>query len=178
MATNIPPHNLGEVTSALVALLERPRCCRSKRSPEIHVQGPDFPTGGVILNSAADEIQPDLCDGPGLDQAPGHLRARRPDRPNTAFITAIPYGVEKDALVLRIGELIGKGLVPQLTNVKDLSTDDVRIAPRTPPGGQPRRGDGLSVQEHAACSTNFGVNLTCLLPGDGGRGLRAERGST
>ena len=41
------------------------------------------------------------------------------------LITSIPYGIEKDALVQRIGELIGKGQVPQLTNVKDLSTDDV-----------------------------------------------------
>ena len=73
-----------------------------------------------------------------------------PDRPNAILITSIPYGIEKDALVERIGELIAKGQVPQLTNVKDLSTDDVRILLELQARRQCRRGAGVPVQELAA----------------------------
>ena len=114
-----------------------------------HIEGPDFPTGGVILNSPA-EIQQIYATGQGSIKLRGTYE-RDIDKPNSAYITSIPYGIEKDALVLRIGELIGKGQVPQLTNVKDLSTDDVRIATRAAARLEPRRGDGVPVQEHAAC---------------------------
>ena len=124
MATNIPPHNLKEICSALVALLDNRETPLEKLGR--HIQGPDFPTGGVILNSQA-EIQQIYATGQGSIKLRGTYE-RDPEKPNAALITSIPYGIEKDALVLRIGELIGKGQVPQLTNVKDLSTEDVRIA--------------------------------------------------
>jgi DNA gyrase subunit A len=162
MATNIPPHNLKEVCSALIALLDNRDLSLEKIGRTI--QGPDFPTGGVILNSPA-EIQQIYATGQGSIKLRGTYE-RDPEKPNSAFITSIPYGIEKDALVLRIGELIGKGQVPQLTNVKDLSTDDVRIALELRPGSNLDAAMAY-LYKNTPLQSNFGVNLTCLLPSAG-----------
>ena len=166
MATNIPPHNLREVCKALDALLgarldgnEIPleKLCKL-------ILGPDFPTGGVILNTA-EEIQQVYATGQGSIKLRGTYEPD-PEKPNTVLITSIPYGIEKDALVLRIGELIGKGQVPQLTNVKDLSTDDIRIALELRPGAVADAALAY-LFKNTPLQTNFNANLTCLLPSAG-----------
>jgi DNA gyrase subunit A len=162
MATNIPPHNLKEVCSALVAVLDNREFAPEKLGR--YIQGPDFPTGGVILNSPA-EIQQIYATGQGSIKLRGTYEKDH-DRPNFAFITSIPYGIEKDALVNRIGELIGEGKVPQLTNVKDLSTEDVRIALELRPGANLDAAMAY-LFKNTPLQTNFGVNLTCLLPAEG-----------
>ncbi len=129
-----------------------------------HVKGPDFPTGGVILNTP-EEIQQIYATGQGTVKLRGTFTPD-PDKPNTVWITSIPYGVEKDALVERIGEVISKGQVPQLTNVKDLSTDDVRIALELRPGSNAEAAMAF-LFKNTPLQTNFNVNLTCLLPADG-----------
>lgn len=162
MATNIPPHNLREVCQALVALLDNPeatleRLCRS-------IQGPDFPTGGVILNKP-EEIRDIYATGQGTIKLRGTYE-KDSEKANTVLITSIPYGIEKDALVSRIGELIGKGQVPQLTNVKDLSTDDIRIALELRPGANADAALAY-LFKNTPLQSNFNVNLTCLLPAEG-----------
>ena len=166
MATNIPPHNLREVCKALDALLgarldgnEIPleKLCKL-------ILGPDFPTGGVILNTP-EEIQQVYAIGQGSIKLRGTYEPD-PEKPNTVLITSIPYGIEKDALVLRIGELIGKGQVPQLTNVKDLSTDDIRIALELRPGAVADAALAY-LFKNTPLQTNFNANLTCLLPSAG-----------
>ena len=162
MATNIPPHNLKEVCSALVALLDNRELPLEKLLRHIH--GPDFPTGGVILNTP-DEIRQVYATGQGAIKLRGTYELD-PEKANTVLITSIPYGIEKDALVQRIGELIGKGQVPQLTNVKDLSTDDVRIALELRPGSNADAALAY-LFKNTPLQTNFNVNLTCLLPAAG-----------
>ena len=162
MATNIPPHNLKEVCHALIALLDDRELPLEKLTR--HVHGPDFPTGGVILNTA-DEIRQVYATGQGAIKLRGTYE-NDPEKANTVLITSIPYGIEKDALVQRIGELIGKGQVPQLVNVKDLSTEDVRIALELRPG---LKADAALAYlfKNTPLQTNFNVNLTCLLPAEG-----------
>jgi DNA gyrase subunit A len=162
MATNIPPHNLKEVCKALDALLDDREMPVEKIVK--HIKGPDFPTGGVILNTPAEILQV-YATGQGAIKLRGTYEPD-PDKPNTLLVTSIPYGIEKDALVARIGELIGKGLVPQLTNVKDLSTDDIRIALELRPGAN---GDAALAYlfKNTPLQTNFNVNMTCLLPAEG-----------
>ena len=162
MATNIPPHNLKEVCQALVALLDNRDLPLEKLTR--FIQGPDFPTGGVILNTAA-EIRQVYATGQGSIKLRGTYEPD-PEKPNVVLITSIPYGVEKDALVERIGELIGKGQVPQLTNVKDLSTEDVRIALELRPGSNSTAALAY-LFKNTPLQTNFNVNLTCLLPAAG-----------
>ncbi len=163
MATNIPPHNLGEVCKALIALLDANRDIPLEKILK-SIQGPDFPTGGVILNTA-DEIKQIYATGQGSIKLRGTYE-RDPDRKDQVLITSIPYGIEKDALVLRIGELIGRGQVPQLTNVKDLSTEDVRIALELRPGANLVAAMAY-LFKNTPLQTNFNVNMTCLLPAEG-----------
>ncbi len=166
MATNIPPHNLKEVCKALDDLLDARLENREVPLEKLlkRILGPDFPTGGVILNSA-DEIREVYAKGQGSIKVRGTYE-RDPDKSNTVWITSIPYGIEKDALVARIGELIGKGQVPQLTNVKDLSTDDIRIALELRPGANIDAALAY-LFKNTPLQTNFNVNLTCLLPAEG-----------
>lgn len=163
MATNIPPHNLTEVCKALLALLKADRDLPLEKLLK-YIQGPDFPTGGVILNTA-DEIRQIYANGHGTIKLRGTFE-RDPDRPNQIIVTSIPYGIEKDALVLRIGEQIGKGQVPQLTNVKDLSTEDIRIVLELRLGANPEAAMAY-LFKNTPLQTNFNVNMTCLLPAEG-----------
>ncbi|WP_406695389.1 DNA topoisomerase (ATP-hydrolyzing) [Singulisphaera sp. Ch08] len=162
MATNIPPHNLREVCAALDALLKDRDLPLEKLTH--YITAPDFPTGGVILNTA-DEIRHVYATGQGTIKLRGTYEMD-PEKANTVLITSIPYGIEKDPLVQRIGELIGKGLVPQLTNIKDLSTDDVRIALELRPGSNADAALAY-LFKNTPLQTNFNVNLTCLLPAAG-----------
>ncbi len=161
MATNIPPHNLKEVCNALLALLDNRELPLERLLKSIH--GPDFPTGGVILNSA-DEIRQIYATGQGTIKLRG-VYEPHPDRPGALLITAIPYGIEKDALVERIGELIAKGQVPQLTNIKDLSTDDVRILLELKAGANAEAALAY-LFKNSPLQINFSINLTCLLPAE------------
>src|SRR6478672_12964219 len=162
MATNIPPHNLKEVCQALVALLDDGELPLEKLTRYVH--GPDFPTGGVILNSP-EEIRQVYAAGQGSIKLRGTYEPD-PEKKHTVLITSIPYGVEKDVLVQRIGELIERGQVPQLTNVKDLSTEDVRIALELRPGSNADAALAY-LFKNTPLQTNFNVNLTCLLPAAG-----------
>jgi DNA gyrase subunit A len=166
MATNIPPHNLKEVCKALDDMLQAREENRDVSIEKLvkRIQGPDFPTGGVILNTP-EEIRQVYATGQGSIKVRGTYEPD-PDKPHTILITSIPYGIEKDALVARIGELIGKGQVPQLTNVKDLSTDDIRIALELRPGANPEAALAY-LFKNTPLQNNFNVNLTCLLPAEG-----------
>src|SRR5262249_26770775 len=155
----IPSHNLKEVCQALISLLDNPELAADKLTRSII--GPDFPTGGVILNTP-DEIRQIYATGQGAIKLRGTYE-RDPDKANTVLITSIPYGIEKDMLVQRIGELIGKGQVPQLTNIKDLSTEDVRIALELKPGANADAALAY-LFKNTPLQSNFNVNMTCLLP--------------
>ncbi|MFO0960199.1 MAG: DNA topoisomerase (ATP-hydrolyzing) [Isosphaeraceae bacterium] len=163
MATNIPTHNIKEVCNALVSLLDHDRELPLEKLLK-HIQGPDFPTGGVILNSA-DEIRQIYATGQGTIKVRGTY-APDPEKAHFLLISSIPYGIEKDALVQRIGELIAKGQVPQLVNVKDLSTDDIRISLELWPGANAEAAMAY-LFKNTPLQSNFKVNMTCLLPADG-----------
>src|SRR5438477_1831789 len=126
MATNIPPHNLSEVCTALVKLLDNEdlstaQLCR-------YVKGPDFPTGGQILNSQ-EELKEIYKTGSGSIR----LRATWDLGPETRstktiYVDSIPYTVNKAGLVERAADVVLRRKLPPLLDVKDLSTDDVRVA--------------------------------------------------
>ncbi len=172
MATNIPPHNLSEVCTALVKLLDNPdlssvQLCR-------YVKGPDFPTGGQILNSA-EELKGIYKTGSGAIR----LRATWEEGPSTRatktiYVTSIPYTVNKSTLVERIAEVALSRKLPPLLDVKDISTEDVRIALELK-----RDADERMVMaylfKHTPLQTNFLVNLTCLIPTENPEVGRPER---
>ena len=172
MATNVPPHHLGEVCTALVRLLDNPdltsvQLCR-------FVKGPDFPTGGQVLNSP-DELKQIYRTGSGT------VRLRATWRPGTAsrstktlIVDSVPYAVNKSALVERIAEVVLSRRLPPLLDVRDLSTDDVRIELEVK-----RDADEKMVMaylfKHTPLQVNFNVNLTCLIPTENPEVGRPER---
>ncbi|HEX6161020.1 MAG TPA: DNA gyrase subunit A, partial [Thermoanaerobaculia bacterium] len=172
MATNIPPHNLGEVCTALIKLLDNPelssvQLCR-------YVKGPDFPTGGQILNTA-EELKEIYKTGSGTVR----LRATWEEGPSsrsgqTLYVTSIPYMVNKAALVERIADVVLSRKLPPLVDVKDVSTDDVRIALETKKDADPRMVMAY-LFKNTPLQTNFAVNLTCLIPTENEEVGRPER---
>jgi DNA gyrase subunit A len=161
MATNVPPHNLTEVCTALLKLadnedLSSAQLCR-------YVKGPDFPTGGQILNSA-EELKEIYRTGAGTIR----LRATWEEGPSarsgqTLYITSIPYTVNKAALVERIADVVLSRKLPPLLDVKDVSTDDVRIALELKKDADPRMVMAY-LFKNTPLQTNVIVNLTALVP--------------
>jgi DNA gyrase subunit A len=172
MATNVPPHNLGEVCTALVKLLDDPdlsslQLCR-------WVKGPDFPTGGQVLNSA-DELKEIYRTGAGTVR----LRATWEEGPatrggRTVYVTSIPYGVNKAGLVERIADVVMSRKLPPLVDVKDVSTDDVRIALELKREADPKMVMAYLFR-NTPLQTNVVVNLTCLIPTENAEVGRPER---
>jgi DNA gyrase subunit A len=161
MATNIPPHNLNEVCTALLKLLDNPdlssvQLCR-------YVKGPDFPTGGQILNSP-EELKEIYKTGSGAVRVRGTWEEGPVTRGSkTLFITSIPYAVDKSTLVAQIGDVAAARKLPPLVDVRDLSTEDVRIALELKKDADEKMVMAY-LFKHTALQTNFIVNLTCLEP--------------
>jgi DNA gyrase subunit A len=172
MATNVPPHNLGEVCTALVKLLDNPdlssvQLCR-------YVKGPDFPTGGQILNTP-DELKQLYKTGSGSVRIRGTWEEGPAARGGkTIYITSIPYTVNKAQLVERIAEVVLSRKLPPLVDVKDLSTDEVRIALELKRDADERMVMAYLFR-HTPLQTNFIVNLTCLIPTENPEVGRPER---
>jgi len=161
MATNIPPHNLREVVDAAIALIDD----RDMTTTNLlkYVKGPDFPTGGQVLNSKVELRQI-------YEQGQGSIRVRaeyklesRPRGGADIIVTSIPYGLTKATVVEKIAEVIIARRLPMLVDVRDESTTDVRIVLELK-----READPAMVMAYLYKNTplqvNFGVNLTCLLP--------------
>ena len=161
MATNIPPHNLGEVCTALVKLLDNDEIGNAQLCR--YVKGPDFPTGGQILNSQ-EELKQIYKTGSGSIRLRGTWDLGPDTRTTkTIYIDSIPYTVNKSQLVERIAEVVISRKLPPLLDVKDLSTEDVRIAIE-----MKKDADEKMVMaylfKHTPLQINFAVNLTCLEP--------------
>jgi DNA gyrase subunit A len=172
MATNIPPHNLSEVCTALIKLLDNPdlssaQLCR-------YIKGPDFPTGAQMLNSP-EEIKEIYKTGSGAIR----LRATWEEGPTTRagktiYVTSVPYTVNKSALVERIGQVALSRNLPSLIDVKDVSTDDVRIALELKKDADEKMVMAY-LFKHTPLQTSFIVNLTCLIPTENPEICRPER---
>ena len=172
MATNIPPHNLGEVCTALVKLLDNEELSNAQLCR--YIKGPDFPTGGQILNTP-DEIKEIYKTGSGSIRLRGTWDIGPETRSTkTIYIESIPYTVDKSQLVERIADVVMGRKLPPLLDVKDLSTEDVRIAIE-----MKKDADEKMVMaylfKHTPLQINFAVNLTCLIPTENPEVGRPER---
>jgi DNA gyrase subunit A len=164
MATNIPPHNLTEVCTALLKLLDNPdltavQLCR-------YVKAPDFPTGGQILNSS-EELKQIYKTGSGAIRLRGTWETGPVTKGSkTVYITSIPYTVNKGSLVDQIGQVALSRKLPPLVDVRDVSTDDVRILLELKKDADEKMVMAY-LFKHTPLQTTFVVNLTCLEPTEG-----------
>ena len=161
MATNIPPHNLGEVAMALVNLLDDPDLSSARLARD--VRGPDFPTGGRLVNTA-EELTRIYATGSGTVRIRATWETGERRRSSkTVHVTSVPYGINKAQLVERIAEVVVARKLPPLLDVKDVSTDDVRIELELRADADERMVMAY-LFKHTPLQTTFPVNLTCLVP--------------
>ena len=125
MATNIPPHNLDELIAACLHLIKAPNA-RDETLMDF-VQGPDFPTGGTIVE-ARDAIKAAYSSGRGSIRLRARWEIEDLGRGQWQIaVTEIPYQVQKGKLIERIADLINSKKLPVLADVRDESTEDVRL---------------------------------------------------
>ena len=173
MATSIPPHNFTEVIKALLAMIDDPTLTSAGLLK--HIKGPDFPTGGEILTSKR-ELREMYEKGQGTIKLRGEWKIESlPRGKRQVVITSLPYTVNKAQLVEKIAEFVSSRKIPQVVDVRDESTDDIRIVLEL----KGNTSDELAMAylcRHTSLQTSFSVNLTCLVPTgnpDVGQPLRA-----
>ncbi len=135
MATNIPPHNLGEVIDACVALIDDPELTIDELNAII--PGPDFPTGGIILGRAGIRAAYHLGRGSIVMRGKVEFETLRRER-EAIIITEIPYQVNKANMVERIGELVREKKIEGIAEMRD------EFEPR-----RLSRGDRAQARRHA-----------------------------
>ncbi len=161
MATNIPPHNLKEVVSACIALIDQPELSMAQLVPR-YIKGPDFPTGPSILNSK-EELREIYTAGSGAIETRGDYEIEKVGKTTQIVITSIPYSLNKSNLIIAIADLIRQGKVPQLTDIRDESTEDIRIVMELKRGANHEAAMAY-IYKKTALQTRFNVNFTCLCP--------------
>lgn len=167
MATSIPPHNLGEVVDGLLALIDRPNL-----SPEEllrWIPGPDFPTGGQIVDSQG--IREAYLSGRGSitlrgvahfeEAQPGKGRHRRP----ALVITEFPYQVNKAAWIEKVAELVAQGRLSGIADLRDESDrKGIRVVVELKREANPQEVL-QQLYELTPLQSNFGVILLALVDG-------------
>src|ERR1700724_1667840 len=124
MATNIPPHNLGEVIDSICAQIDDPDITLEELMK--HVKGPDFPTGCAICGLAG--VKQYLTSGRGSMKVRGRAGVEEiKGGKEQIVITEIPYGVNRATLVERIAELVNEKILTDISYVGDQSDESTRI---------------------------------------------------
>lgn len=172
VATNIPPHNLNEVVEAAVHLVDHPQATTAELMTKI--KGPDFPTGGQLLEDRETLIEI-YETGQGRIRCRGEYLVEEPKRlERQVIVTSIPYMVNKSTLVESIGEIILEKKLPMLLDVRDESTDSIRIVLILKKEADPETVMAY-LYKHTQLRSSFHVNMTCLVPDSSSIGVRPDR---
>ena len=163
MATSIPPHNLLELLDACILLIDKPSCSIEQLS-EI-VIGPDFPTGGIILDSKEDVVNV-YTEGKGSFRLRGKHHFENLKHGNWQLvIDEIPYQVQKGKLIEKIADMISTKKLLNVQNVRDESAEEIRIIIE-PKSRNVERENLLSALYHYTdLETKISVNLNVLIDG-------------
>src|SRR5919109_1029069 len=165
IATNIPPHNLGETTDALVALIDDESLDVERLMK--HVKGPDFPTGGIILGRKG--IREAYRSGRGriVVRARAHIEELRGGR-TAVVVTELPYGVKKGGdvgVIRKIADLVKEGALTEIADLKDLSDKSgMRIEVHLKRDAVPQVALN-KLFKHTPLQTTFGFNAVALVDG-------------
>lgn len=169
MATNIPPHNLGEVIKACIYLINHPDATVAKLMGSI--KGPDFPLGGRVVSDRR-TLRTAYEEGRGSIKVRAEWRLdkeRRREVPNRIVVYSVPYGVSTNPLMETFGEIINSPKLPQLVNVGDETSEKngLRLVLELKPGSDPEAVMAY-LYKHTALEQNFAFNTTCLVPDEHG----------
>lgn len=166
MATNIPPHNLGELVDGLVALIHNPEITIAELMR--HIPGPDFPTGAQILGTSG--IKEAYMDGRGSITMRGIATIEtiehrgRPDR-DAIIITQLPYQTNKAAMIERIAEMVNDKKLEGISDIRDESDrDGMRIVIELKRDAYARVVLN-NLYKQTPLQTNFGANMLALVNG-------------
>ncbi|NEP17163.1 MAG: DNA topoisomerase (ATP-hydrolyzing) subunit A [Leptolyngbya sp. SIO4C1] len=167
MATNIPPHNLGELIDGVIALIRNPEITSLELMQ--HVPGPDFPTGGLIIGSSG--IRDAYTTGRGSVTMRGvatieTLEQRgRPDR-EAIIITELPYQTNKAALIEKIAELVNDRKLDGISDIRDESDrDGMRVVIELKRDAYPKVVLN-NLYKQTPLQNNFGVNMLAIADGE------------
>jgi DNA gyrase subunit A len=165
MATNIPPHNLGESIDAIITLIDDPDADVEKLSK--HVKGPDFPTGATVVGRAG--IKEAYRSGRGRIVMRARLHTEELRGGKTAIVvTELPYGVKKggdEGVIRKIADLAKEGVLPEIADLADYSgKDGMRIQIELKRDAVPHVVLN-KLFKHTALRTTFGYNAVALVDG-------------
>ena len=170
MATTIPPHNLSEIIDATVLSIEDPNVTTKKLLTA--VKGPDFPTGG-LLTATKRELEEVYESGSGSFKLRGEWTTEEDGKKGLlVIITSIPFSVERGSIVEKIAGVIISKKLPGLVDVRDESTDIIRIVMELKKGTDPSLVMAYLFKQ-TPLAQNVQVNMTCLIPTGGEDALGA-----
>jgi DNA gyrase subunit A len=167
MATNIPPHNLGEIVDALVYMLEKWEKIDDVNVDDLmeFVEGPDFPTGGIIIEQKGEEgIEAAYGKGRGrvTIQAKAHVEEMERGK-SRVIVTELPYQVNKSSLIERIAELVRDGVLEGITDLRDESDrQGLRIVIELSKNVEAEKVLA-DLYKRTPMQTAFGINLLALV---------------
>jgi len=161
MATNIPPHHLGDVIRACVLLIEDKDVTVAQLLDKI--KGPDFPLGGRIVTDRT-TLRKIYEEGHGSIKVQGEWTVEE-GKKRQIVITSIPYGVNKANLENQIGELIAEKKLPHATDLTNESNEKVGLRVTIDIKAEANPDLIMAyLYKHTAMQENFPVNMTCLVP--------------
>ena len=167
MATNIPPHNLSEIVDACVYMLEKWEKLDDVNPEDLmeFVEGPDFPTGGIIIEQKGEEgIEAAYGKGRGrvTIQAKAHFEEMERGK-SRIIITELPYQVNKSSLIERIAELVRDGHLEGITDLRDESDrQGLRIVIELTKNAEPEKVLA-ELYKRTPMQSTFGINLLALV---------------
>src|SRR6059058_3879456 len=165
MATNIPPHNLGEVVDAITTLIDKPDA--SVEDMMKHVKGPDFPTGAIIVGRSG--IRDAYRSGRGrvVMRARAHIEELRGGK-SAIIVTELPYGVKKGGdtgVIAKIAELVNDKVLTEISDLQDHSDrTGMRIQIELKRDAVPQVALN-KLFKHTPLQSTFGVNTVALVNG-------------
>src|SRR6188472_3684610 len=165
MATNMPPHKLGEVVDAVVQLIEKPEANADDLMK--HVKGPDFPTGAIVVGRSGIRDAYRTGRGRVIMRARAHVEELRGGK-NAIIVTELPYGVKKggdSGVIKKIADLVNEKVLSEISDVKDHSDrTGMRIQIDLKREAIPQVVLN-KLFKHTALQTTFGYNAVALVDG-------------
>jgi DNA gyrase subunit A len=168
MATNIPPHNLRELASAVSYLIDNYDSIEEISLEELmkRVPGPDFPTGGIIVGREGIESAYGTGRGRLVVRGVAHIEEAGKSGRHEIIITEIPYQVNKAGLIERIAELVREEKLDQISDLRDESDQrGMSIVIELKRGAQPKKVLN-QLYKYTALQSTFGVQMLALVDGE------------